>query len=446
MSAEPLPTTLLQDRMPDWWRPLGLDLDGERLARRREGVEALRQALSLDNVVNAVAFAHGDVVSGVRIIGTVRSAARSADGAFAGDVGDAEPPAMVAAALCDQLAVNPGSELSTVVSLLVLSANYGGHGPAIDGMALAEYAARQLEYRAASSRRAAALDASPSATRQVQDALAAMPETGTVVIGTAVGTALSAHGEILVQLAARIDEVSERAAAEHAVLRETLRQQTWLLESWCETADLPWSEVPADARPLIAALEHAERTNGSAPAIGAASLLASLLSAAGGAGSLEPDAAVVAAAPFLDGKLTAAPSALLFPIATALARCREGQPVGGWAPPPPDPDATAGAEPAIGWDAPVGAESPAAAESLVAAETAAPAEVASSWDTPAHDAVAGWDAPAAPEASAASETAVGWDTPAEAGEEEPAAASNGEVVLSVQAYREALALRVLGHE
>jgi hypothetical protein len=440
MSAEPLPTTLLQDRMPDWWRPLGLDLDGERLARRREGVEALRQALSLDNVVNAVAFAHGDVVSGVRIIGTVRSAARSADGAFAGDVGDAEPPAMVAAALCDQLAVNPGSELSTVVSLLVLSANYGGHGPAIDGMALAEYAARQLEYRAASSRRAAAFDAPSSATRQVQDALAAMPETGTVVIGTAVGTALSAHAEILVQLAARIDEVSARAAAEHAVLRETLLQQTWLLESWCETADLPWSAVPADARPLIAALELAERTNGSAPAIGAESLLASLLSAAGGTGSREPDAAVVAAAPFLDGKLTAAPSALLFPIATALARWREGQPVGGWAPAPPDQDATADAEPAIGWDAPVGAETP------VAAETAAPAEVASGRDTPAHDAVAGWDAPAAPEAPEASETAVGWDTPAETGEEAPAAASNGEVVLSVQAYREALALRVLGHE
>ena len=212
MSAEPLPTTLLHDRMPDWWRPLGLDLDGERLARRREGVEWLREALSLENIVNAVAFAHGDVVSGVRIIGTVRAAARSADGAFAGDVGDAEPSAMVAAALCDQLAVNPDSELSTVVALLVLSADYGGHRPAIDGMALAEYAARQLEYRAASSRRAATLDAS-SATKLVQDALALIPQSGPVVIDTAVGTALSAHAEILGQLAARIDEVSARVGA-----------------------------------------------------------------------------------------------------------------------------------------------------------------------------------------------------------------------------------------
>ena len=448
MSAEPLPSSLLQDRMPDWWRPLGLDLDGERLARRREGVEALRQALSLDNVVNAVAFAHGDVVSGVRIIGSVRSAARSADGAFAGDVGDAEPPAIVAAALCDQLAVDPGSELSTVVSLLVLSANYGGHGPAIDGMALAEYAARQLEYRAASSRRVAVSDASSSATKQVQDALAAMPQTGTIVIGTAVGTALSGHAEILVQLAARIDEVAARAATEQAVLRETLGQQTWLLESWCETADRPWSEVPADARPLIAALELAERTLGSAPAIGAESLLASLLSAAGGAGTLELDAAVVAAAPFLDGKLTAAPSAMLFPVAAALARWREGQPVGGWAPPPPDAEAPSGAEPAIGWDAPVADESPAAAETPVAAPIPAAPDIASGWDTPApaSDAAASWDAPAAPEATVAGEPAVGWDTPAEAGEQAPAVTPNGEVVLSIQAYREALALRVLGHE
>jgi hypothetical protein len=440
MSAEPLPTTLLHDRMPDWWRPLGLDLDGERLARRREGVEWLREALSLDNIVNAVAFAHGDVVSGVRIIGTVRAAARSADGAFAGDVGDAEPPAMVAAALCDQLAVNPDSELSTVVALLVLCANYGGHRPAIDGMALAEYAARQLEYRAAASRRAAASDASSSASTLVQDALAAIPQTGPVVIGTAVGTALSAHAEILVQLAARIDELSARAAAEHALLRETLLQQTWLLESWCETADLPWSEVPAEARALIAALELAARTSGSAPAIGAESMLASQLSAAGGARSLEPNAAVTAAAPFLDGKLTAAPSAMLFPVATALARWREGQPLSAWEAPAPAPEAPAGSEPAIDWDAPAVAETPADAESP------APADMASGWDSPAPEAAGGWDAPAGAEAPAGTETAVGWDTPAEAEEQAPVAASDGEVVLGIQAYREALALRVLGHE
>ena len=118
--------------------------------------------------------------------------------------------------------------------------------------------------RSASSstgRRAAAFDASSSATKLVQDALAVVPQTGPVVVGTAVGTALSAHAEILVALAARIDELSARAAAENAVLRETLLQQTWLLESWCETADLPWSEVPAEARALIAALELAARTD-----------------------------------------------------------------------------------------------------------------------------------------------------------------------------------------
>ena len=464
MSAEPLPTTLLQDRMPDWWRPLGLDLDGERLARRREGVEWLRRALSLDNIVNAVAFAHGDVVSGVRIIGTVRSAARSADGAFAGDVGDAEPPAMVAAALCDQLAVEPDSELSTVASLLVLCASYGGHRPAIEGMALAEYAARQLDYRSAASRRAATFDRSSSATKLVQDALAVIPETGAVVIGTAVGTALSAHAEILVQLAGRIDEVSARAAAEHAVLRETLRQQTWLLESWCETADLPWSEVPAEARALIAALELAAHTDGSAPAIGAESLLASMLGAAGGAGSVEPSAAVEAAAPFLDGKLSAAPSAMLFPIATALARWREGLPVSGSAAPPPD--AMIDSEPAIGWDAPVAAASPAAAETPAAAGWNTPAREAKyDWDArpdpepaTASQAAVGWDTPPEPDPATGSEAAVGWDTPGEAeaeveaeagveaeAERTPAAAPNAEVALSIQAYREALALRVLGH-
>ena len=61
MTAEPLPTTLLHDRMPDWWRPLALDLDGERIARRRRGVEALREALSRENVIDAVGYSSAKV-------------------------------------------------------------------------------------------------------------------------------------------------------------------------------------------------------------------------------------------------------------------------------------------------------------------------------------------------------------------------------------------------
>ena len=414
--------------MPDWWRPLGLDLDGDRLARRRQGVEALRQALSVENVVNAVAYAHGDLVAGVRIIGTVRAAARSADGAFAGDVGDAEPPAIVAAALTDQLAVDPGSELSTAVSLLVLSAAYGGHRPAIDGIGLADYASHQLDYRAASSRRVATLAVSPPATRLVQDALAAIPQAGAVVIGTAVGTALSAHAALLVQLAARLDETTTRAAAEHAVLREALSQQTWLLESWCETADRPWSEVPAEARALIAALELAARTHGSAPAIAAESLLASILSAAGSTRALEPVAGVGAAGPYLEGKLSVAPNAILFPIATALAQWRDGQRVSGWEPPAP-------AETALDWDTAAASETP-------------PIPAAGSiWDAPvAPPAAAGWDTPAGSETPPVPEATGGWDAPVAPADQAPAPSANGEVVLSLQAYREALVLRVLGHE
>jgi hypothetical protein len=326
MPAEPLPTTLLHDRMPDWWRPLGLDLGGDRLALRRRGVEALRSALSLENVVDTVAYAHGDHAGGERIIGTIRAAARSADGAFAGDLGDAETQALAAAALADQLAVDPDSEISTVVSLLVLSANYGGHASAIEGIRLPEYAARQLEHRAASARRETTLVVRPTASEMVADrieALQTIAAMGGTVADTAVGAILSGHADILVELAGRIDDAAARADAEHAVLREQLRQQTWLFESWCEKADVAWSDVPAAARPLVAAVELAERTSASAPAIDVDTLLGSLLTAAGGAGEVEPFAGVFAAAPYLGGRLTAAPNAMLFPLATALSRWRK---------------------------------------------------------------------------------------------------------------------------
>ncbi len=44
MAVEPLPNTLLHDRMPDWWRPFAIDLDGAIVAHRRRHIEALREA------------------------------------------------------------------------------------------------------------------------------------------------------------------------------------------------------------------------------------------------------------------------------------------------------------------------------------------------------------------------------------------------------------------
>src|ERR1700722_5261460 len=116
MTVEPLPLTLLHDRMPEWWRPLALDLDGEIVQRRRRGVEALRVAPPTRTAVDPAPSAHGDGHSGTRIIDLVREAARSADAGYDGRIGDAEPPALVAAALADRLAVDTDSDVATLIS------------------------------------------------------------------------------------------------------------------------------------------------------------------------------------------------------------------------------------------------------------------------------------------------------------------------------------------
>lgn len=336
MPNDPLPRTLLQDRLPDWWRPLGLDLDGSHLALRRQGIEALREQLSIDNVIDAVAYAHGDRQAGDRIIDIVRATARSADGAFAGDVTDPEPPSLVAAALADHLAVQPSHELSTLISLLATSAAYGAHPPAIDGIGLTAYAARQLEHAAAATRRTSALVMRPTARKLTSDALEALtavPQTGGGLTDTVVNAALTGHADILVKLASRIDELATRSAKEHTVLREQLTQHTWVLESWCETTNTAWSDVPPAARSLVAAVELAERTRaGGHPAIDAENLLGSVLTAAnaGRGNKTVPMAGVAAAAPLIQRHLVAAPNAILFPIATALMSWREREGATGW--------------------------------------------------------------------------------------------------------------------
>jgi hypothetical protein len=340
MGAQPLPTTLLQDRLPDWWRPLALDLDGQRLELRRAGVTALREALTRANAVDAVAYAFGDEAAGARVIATVRAAARSADAAFAGDVGDAEPPALVAAALADLLAVEPDDDLSTLIALLIGSAAWSGAAPAIAGMRLPEYAVRQLEHRAAMTRYIPPLSAEPSLVEAVRAALAAESS-------DRVGSVRASQARALEEIAARIDEIAVRADAAHAVLREQLRIQTWVLESWCATAEADWRDVPAEARPLIAAVELAQNTAAVAPAIGAETLIGSILGAAGVGLGVETSASVAAAGPFLDGHLETAPHPALFPIASALTRWR------GRSGPeaPPDPAAAWHEEVAIGMQA-----------------------------------------------------------------------------------------------
>jgi hypothetical protein len=327
MVVDPLPTTLLDDRMADWLRPFTVDLGGERITRLRESVEALREALSLRNAVDAVAYAYGDEPAGERIIETVREAARTADTARRAEVGDAEPPALVAAALADQLAVEPDSDVSTLISMLVLSADWSGQRVAIDGIRLADYASRQLEYRSASARRLVALAAVPSASDFVRDALRSLDAAAQDLAHQSTqyrrGSELVTQVDIVTELAARIDELAARADSEHAVLREQLRQQTWMLESWCETAEASWSDVAQEARPIIAAIELAQRTLGGTPAVGADALLGSVLAGAGRGLGVDPIAAISAAGPYLEDRMLTAPHPFLFPLTSELSHWRE---------------------------------------------------------------------------------------------------------------------------
>ena len=252
MVVHPLPTTLVDDRMADWLRPFTVDLGGERFARLRQSIEALREALALPNAVDAVAYAYGDEAAGERIIETVRVAAQNVDADYTAAVGDAEPPALVAAALADRLAVEPDSDISTLISMLVLSAEWSGLRAAIDGIRLADYASRQLEYRSASARRLVGLTTVPSASEFVRDALRSLDAAAQDLAHQSTqyrrGSELATQADIVTELAARIDELAARADSEDAVLREQLRQQTWMLQSWCETADSAWSDVAPEAR------------------------------------------------------------------------------------------------------------------------------------------------------------------------------------------------------
>jgi hypothetical protein len=317
MAAEPLPTTLLEDSIADWWRPLAVDLDGQIVTRRLRDVETLRRALTLQLAVPAVAYAHGDAGAGREIIGVVRDAVRDVGARHEARVEDAEPKALVAAALADQLAVDPSSDLSTLVSLLVMSASYSGLGPGIARIDLADFAARQLYHR---TRRAATPNQPTPAADLVNRRLASVNGVGER--RWEAGAAPPADADILIGLAARIDEFAGAVDRGLAALGERVAQQHWATATWCATAHMPWRDLEPAARPVVAAIELADRTGGVSPACDAESLLGCVVIGVGAAFDVDAGAAVAAAGPLIDGHMTDAPHDGLFPLATELESWR----------------------------------------------------------------------------------------------------------------------------
>ncbi|MEJ7655866.1 MAG: GTPase-associated system all-helical protein GASH [Thermoleophilaceae bacterium] len=333
--ANSLPANLLDDRLPDWWRVLGVDLDGEVVRMRRAAAKDLAQGLKAEQLAAAVAYAHGAADAGRSLIEATRAAARSHDESFAGDVGDREPPALVAAALAHHLAAFPDASDSTVLSLLVLSADWQGLHSVIEGQHLRQYAELQLQHASATTRSTDGLSVRPSAKKLVEkelDASQGLPAVDQPVLGSQLSPQMGAHENALTKLAGRVDTLAGRFLEEQLVVRETLQQQAWLLEEWCQTAETPWTQLSLPVVPLVAALELDARTSGEAPAVSTRTLLASTLAKGGHDPSTDvlPLESVKMASGFMEGRMNFVPRAEVFPFASAVSALRAtgGEP--GW--------------------------------------------------------------------------------------------------------------------
>lgn len=329
--ASPIPKTLLDDRLPDWWRALHLSLDGH-VEARRGAIIGLAGQLDATNLADAVLYAHGAVTSGESLIETIRSTSRDFDDAFAGDVGDLEPAAMIAAAVAHLLATRPTSAVATLASLLTLSADWTGQKPVIANLPLGEYAGLQLEYAAAKSRASQRVVESPSLVQHVKSRLANAPglPAGEQVHEPQVTPVLEAYRAAVEEIASRVQRLAQHVEREQRVGREQLAVHTWLLEEWCETADTPWAEVPPAALPIVAGIELADRTAQLEPSADATVLLSSTLAKAGAdpAAKVAPLSAVETVVALLPREARAPSPGPAVPLAAARDCARGG--ANGW--------------------------------------------------------------------------------------------------------------------
>ena len=255
--SELLPKNLLEQRFPDWFRAVALDLNGEAIALRRAMVESMAAEIEVEATPDLVAYAHGRSVGGAASIEWIRKTCREHDEAFAAEAGDAEPKVLAAAAIAHRLATDQGSETSIALSLLILSAEYRKYRSVAHSQELPEIARRCLVGVAEAA--LAGPSRSPStALAVVKKAFGEMPEefptTGNGMTDAEIAPWLSGFRKAAETMARRLDSLEKDLVANASISAEALEQTAWLLDEYCEIGGRAWSGMNEGAA-LLAATE-----------------------------------------------------------------------------------------------------------------------------------------------------------------------------------------------
>lgn len=260
--SESLPRDMLEQRFPDWFRAVALDLSGEAIALRRAMVESMAAEIEVEAAPDLVAYAHGRSVGGAASIEWIRKTCREHDEAFAAEAGDAEPKVLAAAAIAHRLATDQTSETSVALSLLILSAEYRKYKSAARSQELPQIARRHLASAAESA--LAGPSRSPSTAQTVaKKAFGEMPEefptTGNGVTDAELAPWLSGFRKAAELMARRLDSLEKDLVASASVSAEALEQTAWLLDEYSEIGGRAWSGMNEGAA-LIAATELGQLT------------------------------------------------------------------------------------------------------------------------------------------------------------------------------------------
>lgn len=258
--TDPIPTDLLDHKLPDWYRATIVDVDGDLIATRKAAIEDLANEISLRDAPGVVAYAHNRIKYGKGLINWIREAARRHDGAFAGKYTELEPRVMVACAIAHRMASKPNDNVSIALALMCLSASFRGFTSAIKSQKLSPLARGYL-LSASETARAGYRRSSTTALAGVKEKASSLPtfseDAGSQPSSAQMAEWTSGAVAVIQTLARRIDTIDRGIAKLSQATAADLDQTGWLLDEYCEIAGKPWAGVAKDAAPIFAATELA---------------------------------------------------------------------------------------------------------------------------------------------------------------------------------------------
>jgi len=247
--------SIIDDQFANWLRPADLGMDGETTANRLRVVKALAQQLTETQLTDLVRHVFGSPMEAEQTLTSFTQAFKKEDPNFLIGENAAEVLALAGTTVASAMNFPPVDRAGKLATVVLVASAAKTRSPSVqfDLLGLADEA---LLRTSTQLRKRPQLDESASMGLEEAESEAA---------SEAEEKAAPALADVAIDVE-RLNEICAQLVNRNAVITKSLKLQDeeleivwWLVTGWSNICGKPFDQIPAEARPVVFALELATK-------------------------------------------------------------------------------------------------------------------------------------------------------------------------------------------